>query len=87
MRDHTTFDFPASKVVRDHFHDKRRPALPSIGRHSDEQDMIDYISLLESENSSVTRLVLDVARLGKAPMVMRHEERVASLADAIAVEP
>jgi len=63
MRNHTGFDFPCSTTFRSVLSSApRRPRVPSIGHHSDEQELIDYISVLEAENRDL-RLALDVARL------------------------
>jgi hypothetical protein len=73
MGDPTTFDFPASTTFRDQFNhsEKRRPTLPPLGRHSDEQEMLDYILFLEGENRQL-RAALDIARTTSNVTRVKH---------------
>jgi hypothetical protein len=77
MKQPRRFDFPASLAFREGPNKrKRRPLVPLIGRHSDEQELIDYVADLEAENHSL-RLALDVARMatGKRQEARKTDRR------------
>jgi hypothetical protein len=84
MRDDTIFDFPCSTTFRDAYREQRRPNLPACGRHSDEQEMLDYIHALEDENHRL-RLALDLA--GRPVTASRREPTIVHEPDAIMVGP
>ena len=67
MNDSRTFDFPASATFRNR-------GIPHLGRDSDEQELINYLRLLEAENRDL-RLALDIARLALMQrQVARHTD-------------